>query len=175
MRRHKANLPDGEKIEFDFRHMPAWAVDELEKTVGGVDFKSVQDAVNAMQNALQTPRMRAVISREMRDTLNAMQARAVHSATAQPAKASSSSLPPPKVVEGFFWLLLPRKHREGILGDAEEAYWQTIDRYGSRRIATVDYCKEAAFAILFATRVGVSSLLSGAALKLREIFKQSSS
>lgn len=68
--------------------------------------------------------------------------------------------PPPRIVECFIWLVLPRKVRDAILGDAEEAYWQTIDRYGSRTAATVDYCKEAFFAILGTLRMSVSQLIS---------------
>src|SRR4051794_9575607 len=45
---------------------------------------------------------------------------------------------PPKIIEQCVWLLLPRKLREAVIGDAEEAYWQTIRRYGSRA-ATLDY------------------------------------
>ena len=68
--------------------------------------------------------------------------------------------PPPRIVEGLIWLVLPRKVRDAILGDAEEAYWQTLDRYGCRTAAIVDYCKEAFFAILGTMRMSVSQLIS---------------
>lgn len=64
---------------------------------------------------------------------------------------------PPRIVEGVFWLVLPRKHREAIIGDAAEAYDQTLKRYGGRRwMATVDYIKEAVFASIAAFRMSVA-------------------
>lgn len=69
-------------------------------------------------------------------------------------------LGPPKIIEQCVWLLLPRTVRKAVLGDAEEAYWQTIHRYGSRRAATWDYGKEALFAVLFAIWTPVTKLFS---------------
>jgi hypothetical protein len=57
---------------------------------------------------------------------------------------------PPKAVENFLWFLLPRKTRDAVMGDAEEAFRETLGRGLSRRAASFDYAKEAVFAILFA-------------------------
>lgn len=66
---------------------------------------------------------------------------------------------PPRIVEGIVWVLLPRKIRDAILGDAEEAYWQTIKRYNSRTLATADYVKEAIFAVLGGIRMSVANFI----------------
>lgn len=64
---------------------------------------------------------------------------------------------PPRLVEGFVWLVLPRKLREAIMGDAAEAYTQTIQRYNGRRwMATLDYIKEAGFATFAAFRMSLA-------------------
>ena len=70
------------------------------------------------------------------------------------AKANAVKVPtgPPRVIEQFVWMLLPRKNREAILGDAAEAYAETLRRYG-RRWATWDYCKEVVFAITGSLRM----------------------
>lgn len=71
--------------------------------------------------------------------------------------AAPPSAAPPRFVEGVFWLLLPRKLRDAIIGDAAEAYAQTMQKYGSRRwVATLDYCKEALFASLAAMRMSAT-------------------
>jgi len=74
--------------------------------------------------------------------------------------------PPPRIVELIFWLLLPRKHREAIMGDAAEAYAETVRRYG-RGWATVDYCKEAVFMTLASVRMSIAEWI-------RLVFRRSS-
>jgi hypothetical protein len=68
---------------------------------------------------------------------------------------------PPQFVEGIFWFVLPRKVREAILGDAAEAYAETMKRYGGSRFwASVDYCKEAVFAISGSLRMSAAQWIS---------------
>jgi hypothetical protein len=70
---------------------------------------------------------------------------------------------PPRIVEMIFWLLLPRKVRGAIMGDAAEAFAETVKRYGPGW-ATLDYCKEALCAVLASTRLSLArgiSLLFG--------------
>jgi hypothetical protein len=78
---------------------------------------------------------------------------------------------PPSFLQGVFWLVLPRKLRDAIMGDAAEAHAQTIQRYGSgfvgRSLAAVDYLKEALFASL-------STLRMSAAQWIQLIFRSSS-
>lgn len=67
---------------------------------------------------------------------------------------------PPKFLEAIFWLLLPRKLRDAIMGDAAEAFAQTMNRYPGRRVfATADYCKEALFAIFGAMRLSLAQCI----------------
>ena len=73
---------------------------------------------------------------------------------------------PPQFLEGVFWIVLPRNLRDAIMGDATEAYHQTMERYGSRALATLDYFKEALFAIL-------ASLRMSAAQWIQQIFRRS--
>lgn len=65
---------------------------------------------------------------------------------------------PPRMIENIIWFALPRKVRDAVMGDAEEAYHETLQRYG-RRAANWDYCKQAAFAILFALWSPIQTLL----------------
>lgn len=159
MPRYAVKLPNGSKVELKLAYdgeLPKIVIETVRWSLDGANFKSTKDAIDAVQDALA----------------NAL---AEQNAPAHGVAEHSSRRPPPKIVEGFFWLILPRKHRDAILGDAEEAYWETIAKFGSRRMATCDYCKEAAYAILFALRQGSASLLIGVMLKLRELFKWSSS
>ena len=69
----------------------------------------------------------------------------------------SAPRPPPRLLEGFFWPVLPRKLRDAIMGDAAEAYVQTMRRYGgSRVVASIDYFKEAMFANFSALRMSAA-------------------
>lgn len=49
---------------------------------------------------------------------------------------------PPRVLEKFLWLALPAGLRDAILGDAEENFNRTYQKYGSLNAARWDYCKE---------------------------------
>jgi hypothetical protein len=68
---------------------------------------------------------------------------------------------PPRFVEGIFWFVLPRKVREAVMGDAAEAYAETMKRCGGSRFwASVDYCKEAVFAIIGSMRMSAAQWIS---------------
>jgi hypothetical protein len=69
-------------------------------------------------------------------------------------------LPPPKIVKDLIWLVLPRRVRDAVLGDAEEAYRQSLAEGYSYRAASFDYAKEAVFAILFSLWSPVLRLLA---------------
>jgi hypothetical protein len=73
---------------------------------------------------------------------------------------------PPRFVEQFVWMLLPRKSRDAIIGDAAEAYAETVKRYG-RRLATLDYCKEVLFAIIGSLRMRAGRLIELISLLLK--------
>jgi hypothetical protein len=83
------------------------------------------------------------------------QGKMVHYTSSYRVAAPRPLGPPPKVVEMIFWLLLPGKHRQAIMGDAAEAYAETLKRYG-RGSATFDYCKEALFATIASMRMSMA-------------------
>ncbi len=59
------------------------------------------------------------------------------------SSAPESTVRPPPIAEGLFWLLLPCRERDAIMGDAMEAYAQTLAQYPNKRLAaTLHYCKE---------------------------------
>lgn len=53
---------------------------------------------------------------------------------------------PSRTLEHVFWLILPASERETILGDAEESFYETAEKYGQAS-AQLDYFKELFYAI----------------------------
>lgn len=87
-----------------------------------------------------------------------------HHGSAAPTEAVSLSpapLPQPlKLAETLLWLLLPRKVRGAVIGDAREAYVDTLRRYPNAHwIANLDFYKEALFGILASARISLASFI----------------
>jgi hypothetical protein len=92
----------------------------------------------------------------------------VHGLLLPPVKPVEVKAGPPRFIEGIFWFVLPRKVREAVMGDAAEAYAETMKRCGDSRFwASVDYCKEAVFAI-------IGSMQMSAAQWISHLFRRSS-
>lgn len=67
---------------------------------------------------------------------------------------------PPRHLEVAFRILLPARVRDAILGDAQEAFNDTLQRSQSRRIATADYAKEILYAIISATWMRLEKVIA---------------
>lgn len=73
---------------------------------------------------------------------------------------SSRPSEPPALLQIVFRVLLPARVRDAVLGDAQEAYNDTLKRSARPWVATIDYIKEVLYATVGGTWLRLERLIS---------------
>lgn len=77
-----------------------------------------------------------------------------------PMEHSNNTSEPPAILQLVFRILLPARVRDAVLGDAQEAYNDTLGRSGRPWVATTDYVKEVLYATVGGTWMRIERLIS---------------